>query len=68
MKIITDAVRSIANASFADGHLAIATLLLVIFVASILHFLPALPLVGGLILLFGCPLILGATVFKAKRR
>jgi hypothetical protein len=68
MSIIGDVCKELLGMFLADARLTIATLLLVAIVASLVVALGIEPLVGGGVLLLGCPAILVETAYREATR
>lgn len=69
MSILNEVAKELLGMFLADARLTATTLVLVAVVAVLVHVLHVDPLVGGGILLLGCPAILiEATAREASRK
>jgi hypothetical protein len=68
MKALPETLRALLHLFIEDGSLTILVVTSVLVSAIVIHFLPARPLVGGIVLLAGCLLSLLGNVLTASGR
>jgi uncharacterized membrane protein YdjX (TVP38/TMEM64 family) len=68
MKMLADMLRELAGLFVDDGALALAIVAIVVLAGIVAAMMPGVPLVAGVILLFGCLVVLVLNVAKAARR
>ncbi|HMJ43231.1 MAG TPA: hypothetical protein VK522_13230 [Pseudolabrys sp.] len=66
MNLLTHVIRALLDLFVDDRSLALQVLVIVGLAAASAHFLPAVPLAAGAILLLGCPGILLANIWLSR--